>query len=717
MKAPLWALVVFFCFCFYSNARAEVNQYGVDCSLTPWFSSCESNGNSGEFIDPSGNDVTQHMLGDDSTVGVALPFNFSMYGRTFVYSWMHSNGVVSFLSVPVNPEIEQYNSYGTGGAFCCNGEDLVGILNGTSSGYYGTASGYPHNIPYISYSIAALWTDLININKDLDGDGINDTGFFTQPRDTDGDGSYDTMRYYYRNISEFYDAQTNNTFGVQIDSQNGIEIHYFEVDIRNHTVTIAITGDLDQGEVQQFVYYQQNGQTDFTMSNIQGLEDAVQNGGATILNFNLAGACAANPLISENCSGYAEAYAELVYESNCKADPLYDSGCQGYEEAYYTQQCTLNPLYDTGCSGYETAYFNQQCSLDPLYDVTCSGYEQAYFTQQCSLDPLYNEGCDGYATAYYDQQCSLNPLYDTGCPGYETAYYNQQCTIDALYDTGCPGYETAYIESQCELNALYSPSCSGYAAAMAEQEQTETAVTTNVTPEASSTGDAVVDEVISTPDVTASVTNPASPINILTIEPAIEAPVVIEPPVEVTVEELPQQQEEQAEEILIAELGLEDDKGTEEPSSHVEEQVEDSGSTEDNEPKDEQGGDETSNGSGGGNESSVSEPKKPLTAQQKLEARKKKIKEIAVAKATQLAERMSEAASLEAQKAVQQQVLALINYNPDFQDYAKMGLQELDFYNQQQMPDGEIDKRTRGLRNGLAQQLLHQQMVDMQYER
>jgi len=78
---------------------------------------------------------------------------------------------------------------------------------------------------------------------------------------------------------------------------------------------------------------------------------------------------------------------------------------------------------------------------------------------------------------------------------------------------------------------------------------------------------------------------------------------------------------------------------------------------------------------------------------------------------------MSEAASFEAQQAVQQSILAFINYNPGFLDYKNMGIQELDFYTQEQMPDGEIDKNARGLRNGLAQQILHEKMVDMQYER
>jgi hypothetical protein len=43
--------------------------------------------------------------------------------------------------------------------------------------------------------------------------------------------------------------------------------------------------------------------------------------------------CSANPLYDQNCPGYANAY----YTNQCSADPLYDSGCQGYQEAYAKQ--------------------------------------------------------------------------------------------------------------------------------------------------------------------------------------------------------------------------------------------------------------------------------------------------------------------------------------------------------------------------------------------
>lgn len=64
-----------------------------------------------------------------------------------------------------------------------------------------------------------------------------------------------------------------------------------------------------------------------------------------------------------------------TYSSDpCAADPLYSTSCAGYAQAYYDLQCTSNPLYDSGCPGYAQAYFDQQCTLNPLYDSACPSY-------------------------------------------------------------------------------------------------------------------------------------------------------------------------------------------------------------------------------------------------------------------------------------------------------------------------------------------------------
>ena len=99
------------------------------------------------------------------------------------------------------------------------------------------------------------------------------------------------------------------------------------------------------------------------------------------------------------------------------------------------------------------------------------------------------------------------------------------------------------------------------------------------------------------------------------------------------------------------------------------------------------------------------------------ESRKEKIKKMVAEKAKNLANDMATAATIEDQQKIQAQVLALIGFNPDFGTYAGNVIPQNAFYQVEQMPDTNIPKNSRGLRNGLAQQLLHEKMVDMQYNR
>jgi len=78
---------------------------------------------------------------------------------------------------------------------------------------------------------------------------------------------------------------------------------------------------------------------------------------------------------------------------------------------------------------------------------------------------------------------------------------------------------------------------------------------------------------------------------------------------------------------------------------------------------------------------------------------------------------MGRAASIEQQQAVQAEVISLISYVPDFASYAQRGIpQPTDYYRSRSIYDDlEISDSNFGARNGLAQEILHQRMVDMQY--
>jgi hypothetical protein len=377
---------------------------------------------------------------------------------------------------------------------------------------------------------------------------------------------------------------------------------------------------------------------------------------------------------------------------------------------YSANPCAGNPLYDPSCEGYAEAYaqyeYDQSCSADPLYDSGCSGYQQAYYNQQCSYDPLYDQGCPNYAQAYYDQQCSIDPLYDTGCTGYAEAYHDYQCSVDALYDTTCDGYQQAYLDYQCSLDSLYDSTCEGYAEAYAKEyilnaetsSQTETVSTSSETiptitsaetlTETPITGDTTVDQIIGELD------------EIPTTTMVMEVSSVETTPTESTTQE--RETETTAEADTAGEM--------EELIADVETEESTSDSEETETTADESGGDDAD-----GENSSDKDGSESKDSEDKKESKREKMKKAIAKKASQLANDMSAMASLEAQQAVQAQVLALINYVPDFNKYNTI-MNGGYYADAQGYPDATVPESKRGLRNGLAQQLLHEKMVEMQYD-
>lgn len=598
--------IILVLFLVVKDSKSEVNQYGIDCDATPWYSSCQLDENSGEFINPQkDDDVTSYNIGDDGYAQVDIPFDFTISDKTFITSFMHSNGVISFLAVN--------NSYPYQSNFCCSGEDIEGILAGdyTGSNYY-TSQGNSNynNIPFISYSIAALWNDLINVNTDLDGDGVYDNGFFTRKIDTNNDGNFDTLRYYWRNISEFYNNTYNNTFGVQINDQNAVEIHYFDIDIRNHNLTIAMTGDLDNGEVQQFEYYQSSGTSDYDMSWIGQIEGIVSqtNPDVKILNFNLTDACAANPLISPNCDGYADAYAELMYDSYCASDPQYDTGCPGYTTESFATSTTN--YADTSFDTFDnTSFDTTSTTTDTLNTYTMDTFSTDTTTEEIVVDNT--------------------PVEETTTDSFDTMSFDNFDTYDMAIDTSVPEptfEESLEAEIEMELQQI--------------EEEFEAELETTL--------DEPMEEVV---------------------------------------------EEETIEEEITEEEPNEEDMETDNMDSESEDS---DGEVELADAQDESEGD-----------SKDSEDNKEL-------AKKKKMKEILQRKATQLTEALAIAESIEAQIMAQAQLVSFINYVPGFNDYKGLIIPDgyypdVPFYVPTQLKDGSS-------RNNLAQQLLHQQLVDLQYQ-
>lgn len=360
---------------------------------------------------------------------------------------------------------------------------------------------------------------------------------------------------------------------------------------------------------------------------------------------------------------------KFIYRADpCAADPLYDPSCSGYAEAYAEQQYQLNcqsdPLYDSGCPGYQQAYYDQQCNANPLYDQGCPNYAQAYYDQQCSIDPLYDMGCTGYAEAYHDYQCSLDAFYDTTCDGYAEAYAKEYILTDDTTDT------TDTVSSSTVISSVADP--------------VESLTSTPVT------GDSTIDSILG--DLN----------EIPTTSMVMETSTVETSSSESATGET-ESQEQVGEELVSVEQEINENSETETESSAESESSEDSDNNE-------SGGENAE-----GEDSSDKDESGSKDKDDKKESKREKLKKAVTKKAMQLADNMSNAASLEAQQAVQAQVLALINYVPDFDKYNRTinGGYLPDAYG---YPDTTVPESKRGLRNGLAQQLLHEKMVDMQYE-
>ena len=357
--------------------------------------------------------------------------------------------------------------------------------------------------------------------------------------------------------------------------------------------------------------------------------------------------------------------------------PEFDVGNSSFQLIYSVDQCYSNPLYDPSCEGYAEAYAQQQyelnCAANPLYDSGCPGYQTAYYNQQCSIDALYDSGCPGYAQAYFDQQCSLDPFYDTTCPGYAEAYFAQQCSLDTLYDPGCPGYEEYVLSLIPDTTATEDES---------HHAETTTPTVTVSDPVAELTqpklvDDPIVNEILqeTTPTVTVTVSEPVQEI------------------VETTQTESANDDTEETEsssdvELAMGSGGDDNEDGRQESTSNS---SEDGG----------EGGSESEQSSG--NDADAKDSKR------------EKMKKLVAEKAKNLANDMAGAANMAAQKALQAQVLALINYTPGFDTYGVSltggYYPDAQMYNTEQLPESK-----RGLRNGLAQQLLHEKMVEMQYQ-
>lgn len=635
---------------------------------------------------------TYYNMWDDGYAQVNLPFNFPFYGNTYTTSYMFTNGVIGFLNT---------NLHG----YCCDGVDL------NQQRFAGSTSW--------NFGIYALNTDL---------DVGPNSQFYTQQTDN-GTG----LKYTWDRVVEI-GTNNENTFSVNIKDSGYIGINYQQVNLspwRNPLIGIA--GDVSQGQYSQYYF---------------GPASNLPNMAGTTLQYSgteTTDACAANPLVNPSCPGYQQAY----FNQQCSINALYDTTCPGYAAAYLTYQCNISQLYSPSCPGYQQAYLTQQCAISPLFSSSCSGYQTA--SAECAASPLYASFCPGYNVAVSEcstngllytycptyqtelNYCSTDPLFNNLCPTYQTA--TASCSANTLNHSYCPGYQTAL--NTCSSNPLSNSLCSGYTAASTAcsanqltytycpsyttaiaacstnpqgntmcpgyssvasggSGSTPTASTSEpavqlasdgkVSTEVALVADSSVNAVI-TERATSSAPSPTATVN-LAPQPAA----AVEPIKTVAVEE---KKEEKKEDAKTAD------------SSSSEEKKEDAKSA------------DSSSSSTATASSSDSKKEQPKTMRQQIqEQRVAAARAKAVEAGKELANKMGEAASLEAQVAVQNVVIQAMGFTPGFDTYNRAVLPDAQGYRPFEIYPGQrVIDNPQGRRFMTGSDRLHADMVDQQYNR
>ena len=213
---------------------------------------------------------------------------------------MMANGVVGFLA----PE-----SYNWG--LCCNGQDL---------------DNYAQFGSRFDFTLMPLWTDLISIN------GVGK--FYTQ-------GDENSMKYMWKNLSEYYRPDSRNDFDMTIYPLGNIEMSYRKIDIQNHSVTVGYVADLSEQEYEQWFYHQNQEEAVYW--------DSSESDPIVLENQSI---CEVVPESHISCAWFPQEYAENFLTAECAKDSLYSQACPNWETAWLNQQCEFNSQSSPYCPNY-----------------------------------------------------------------------------------------------------------------------------------------------------------------------------------------------------------------------------------------------------------------------------------------------------------------------------------------------------------------------------
>jgi len=342
-----------------------------------------------------------------------------------------------------------------------------------------------------------------------------------------------------------------------------------------------------------------------------------------------------------------------------------------------TFDLTIYPMGNIEVNYEKVHIKNHSVTVGVVGDLSQGEYEQ-WFYHHPTNGAIYwdSQEDDPVEIAEGESVCSVVPDSHITCLYYPQEYadnvYNQQCALDPLYDYGCDGWSDAYLEEYVEPE---EPEV------WEEEEEVEQIFVIEEPP---------VFEII---DI-----QPLENFTPATIEEAlVEIETVFE---EQAQEELIEELEAELEEFLEPEV--EEEVIEEEPEEQEIEETQEETEQEVTEPEVQQ---------------EVIE--QPVLVQKKKESSKKqKMREIISDKLKNLAVEMGEAASLEEQQKLQSLILTLLNFNAGFNNYNTQLLIDGVFYEDKGIYlDKDIPDNKRGLRNGLANEILHNKLMDLQWQK
>lgn len=324
---------------------------------------------------------------------------------------------------------------------------------------------------------------------------------------------------------------------------------------------------------------------------------------------------------------------------------------------------------------YEQVHIkNHAVTVGVVGDLSVGEYEQWFYNHPTNGAVFWNsQQDDPVEITSGESVCSVVPDSHISCLYYPEEYannvYNQQCELDPLYDYGCDGFSDAYIDEYVEEEPE-----------VWEEEQVEQVFVIEEPP----VFEVINIEPLEDYTLTATTLEEALPEMEDLFEELSQEELIEE--IEAELEEFLEPEEEELDEQEQEEEPVQEEQTTEEPQQEEIVEV-----------------------------TTVEEP--VLVEKKKEQSKKEKMREIISNKLKNLATEMGKAVSLEEQQKLQSLVLALLNYNAGFSNYSYSLVDGVFYEDRGIYLDKDIPDNKRGLRNGLANEILHKKLMDLQWQK